>query len=61
MRRGDSDSDLLVEAREGTSSSEFIRFKPLPERVLGRRIDLADDGGLKPKLDDDIRRDVVLL
>lgn len=58
---GDSDIDLLVEAPEGTSSFEFIEFKQLLERVLGRQIDLVDYGGLKPRLDDDIRRDAVLL
>ena len=58
---GDSDIDLLVAAPEGTSSFEFIRFQQLLERVLGRQIDLVEYGGLKPKLDDDIRRDAVLL
>jgi uncharacterized protein len=29
--------------------------------VLGPEVDLIDYGGLKPKLDDDIRRDAVLL
>jgi uncharacterized protein len=29
--------------------------------VLGREIDLVDYGGLKPKLDDDIRREAVRL
>jgi predicted nucleotidyltransferase len=59
--RQDSDIDLLVEAPEGTSSFGFIRFKQLIEQVLGRQIDLVDYGGLKPKLDDDIRREAVLL
>ena len=59
--RHDSDIDLLVEAPEGTSSFEFIRFKQLIERVLGRQIDLVDYGGPKTKLDDDIRREAVLL
>lgn len=58
---GDSDIDLLVEAPEGTSSFGFIRFKQLLERVLGRQIDLVEYGGLKPKLDDDIRREAVFL
>ncbi|MGH3345731.1 MAG: nucleotidyltransferase domain-containing protein [Nocardioides sp.] len=57
----DSDIDLLVEAPEGTSSFGFIWFKQLLERVLGRQIDLVDYGGLQPKLDDDIRREGVLL
>ena len=59
--RPDSDIDLLVEAPEGTSSFGFIGFKHLLEQVLGRQIDLVDYGGLKPKLDDDIRREAVLL
>ncbi len=59
--RHDSDIDPLVEAPKGTSSFGFIRFKQLIERVLGRQIDLVDYGGLKAKLDDDIRRDAVLL
>jgi uncharacterized protein len=57
----DSDIDLLVEAPDGTSSFGFGRFKQLLEQVLGRQIDLVDYGGLKPKLDDDIRRKAVLL
>ena len=59
--RQDSDIDLLVEAPEGTSSFGFIRFKQLIEQVLGREIDLVSYGGLKPKLDDDIRSEAVLL
>ena len=59
--RPDSDIDLLVEAPVGTSSFGFIRFTQLIERVLGREIDLVDYGGLKPGLDDDIRREAVLL
>lgn len=59
--RQDSDIDLLVDVPEGTSSFGFIRFKQLMERVLGREIDLVSYGGLKPKLDDDIRREAVLL
>jgi predicted nucleotidyltransferase len=56
----DSDIDLLVEAPEGTSTFGFLRFKKLIEQVLGREIDLVSYGGLKP-IDDDIRRDAVLL
>jgi predicted nucleotidyltransferase len=56
-----SDIDLIVESPPGTSSFEFLRFKQLIEQVLGREVDLIDYGGLKPKLDDDIRREAVLL
>ncbi|MDQ3157630.1 MAG: nucleotidyltransferase domain-containing protein [Actinomycetota bacterium] len=59
--RQDSDIDLLVDAPAGTSSFAFIRFKQLIEQVLGREIDLIAYGGLKPEMDDDIRRDAVLL
>ena len=57
----DSDIDLLVEAPEGTSSFGFIKFKQRIEQVLGRQIDLVDYGGLMPRLDDDLRREAVLL
>ncbi|HEY0950789.1 nucleotidyltransferase domain-containing protein [Nocardioides sp.] len=59
--RPDSDIDLIVESPPGTSSFEFLRFKELIEQVLSREVDLIDYGGLKPKLDDDIRREAVLL
>ena len=59
--RKDSDIDLLVEAPEGTSSFDFIRFKQLIELVLGREVDLVSYGGLKADVDDDIRREAVLL
>ncbi|MGV9709986.1 nucleotidyltransferase domain-containing protein [Gordonia sp. NPDC003424] len=59
--RSDSDIDLVVEAPDSTSSFEFVGFKTLLEEVLGREIDLVEYGGLKPGLDDDIRREAVLL
>lgn len=59
--RRDSDIDLIVKTPPGTSTFDFIRFKHLVEQVLGREIDLIDYDGLKPGLDDDIRRDAVLL
>lgn len=59
--RPDSDIDLIVEAPSGESSFGFLRFKHLIERVLAREVDLVDYGGLKPHLDDDIRREAVLL
>lgn len=59
--REDSDIDLIVDAPSGTSSFEFIRFKQLVEQILGREVDLISYGGLTEGLDDDIRRDAVLL
>jgi predicted nucleotidyltransferase len=57
----DSDIDLLVEAPEGTSTFDFLRFRRLLENVLGREVDLVSYGGLKPVVDDDIRREAALL
>ena len=59
--RPDSDIDLLIEAPEGTSSLEFVRFQQLIEQVLGRQVDLISYGGLKSGLDEDIRREAVSL
>lgn len=56
-----SDIDLLVRAPKGASSFDFVAFKMLVEQVLGREVDLVDYGGLRSPLDDDIRRDAVLL
>ncbi len=57
----DSDVDLLVQAPEGTSTFDFLRFRRLIEKVLEREVDLVSYGGLKPAVDDDIRREAVLL
>lgn len=59
--RAQSDVDLLVQAPPGTSSFDFVRFQQLLADVLGRQVDLVEYGGLKPGLDDDIRRDAVEL
>jgi len=56
-----SDVDLLVRAPKGTSSFGLVKFQRLLQHVLGRKVDLVEYGGLKPGLDDDIRRDAVLL
>jgi predicted nucleotidyltransferase len=55
----DSDIDLLVQAPEGTSTLDFLRFRQLIEKVLGREVDLVSYGGLTPGLDDDIRSEAV--
>jgi predicted nucleotidyltransferase len=59
--RQDSDIDLIVDAPADTSSFEFVRFKQLIEQILGREVDLISYEGLAPTIDDDIRRDAVLL
>lgn len=57
----DSDIGLLVRAPRGTSSFVLVTFQQLIENVLGRHVDLVEYGGLKAGLDDDIRREAVLL
>jgi predicted nucleotidyltransferase len=59
--RPDSDIDLLVESPPGTSISGLLAVRDLSARILGRSVDLITYGGLKPFIDDDIRREAVLL
>lgn len=40
---------------------DFLRFRQLIEKVLGHQVDLVSHGGRKPSVDDDIRREAVLL
>jgi len=59
--RPDSDIDLLVKASAGTSSFDLVKFQLLLEKILDRSVDLVEYGGLKSGLDDDIKREAVLL
>ena len=56
-----TDIDLLVQSPPGTSLFGLVRFQQMIEQVLGRHVDVVEYGGLKPGLDDDVRRDAVLL
>lgn len=57
----ESDIDLIVRAPKGTSSFGLVKFQRLLQDVLGHKVDLVEYGGLKLGLDDDIRREAVLL
>jgi predicted nucleotidyltransferase len=59
--RQDSDIDLLVAARAGTSISDLVALQELIEAVLGRHVDVVSYGGLRPGIDDDVRREAVPL
>lgn len=59
--RHDSDIDLLVRQPPGTTISDLLEVRDLFERIVGRSVDLITYGGLKPVIDDDIRREAVLL
>lgn len=59
--RADSDIDLLVDAPMGASIGDLLSLRDLLGSVLDRQVDLITYGALKPKIDDDIRREAVLL
>jgi predicted nucleotidyltransferase len=59
--RQDSDIDLLVEARSNTSITDMVRLQELIAAILGRHVDVVSYGGLKPGIDDDVRREAVPL
>jgi hypothetical protein len=59
--RDDSDIDLLVDAPPGVAVKELLALRGTFEQILCRPVDLVTYGGLKPGLDDDIRREAVLL
>jgi predicted nucleotidyltransferase len=59
--RKDSDVDLLVEAPKGTTIGELVELRDTFARILGRSVDLVTYKSLTPRIDDDIRREAVLL
>ncbi|WP_019876383.1 nucleotidyltransferase domain-containing protein [Sporichthya polymorpha] len=59
--RADSDIDLLVKPPRGTSISAMRDLQETFEQILGRSVDLVSYGGLKPRIDDDVRREAVRL
>ncbi len=59
--RPDSDIDLLVAPPVGATIEDMSRLRETIGRVLGRSVDVVSYGGLKPGLDDDIRREAVRL
>ena len=59
--RDDSDIDLLVDAPPGAAIKELLALRATFEQILGRSVDLVTYGALKPELDDDLRREAVLL
>ncbi|KQX69788.1 nucleotidyltransferase domain-containing protein [Angustibacter sp. Root456] len=53
--------DLVVEPPIGSGSTDFGRFQERLERILDRKIQLVDYGGLTPEAADEVRRDAVPL
>jgi uncharacterized protein len=59
--RADSDVDLLVTWREGTSLLDQAALKLELEALLGREVDLASDGWVRPAIRESVYRDAVAL
>ena len=57
----DSDVDLLVTWREGTSLLDHAALALELEKLLGRKVDIASDGWLKPAIRESVYRDATAL
>lgn len=62
VARGDdteaSDIDFLVRFAPGSSLFDLLHLSDELEQILGRRVDVVSEGGLKPR-DDHIRAEAV--
>lgn len=59
--RPDSDIDLLVAWRAGTSLLDQASLQLELESLLGRRVDIASDGWVKPSIRESVYRDAIPL
>lgn len=59
--RPDSDIDFLVTWRHGTSLLDQAALALELEALLGRKVDLASDGWVKPPLRESVYRDAIPL
>lgn len=59
--RLDSDVDLLVTWSEGTSLLDQAALMLELERLLGRKVDIASDGWVKPSIRESVYRDAIAL
>lgn len=57
--RPDSDVDLLVTWRSGTGLLDQAALQMELESLLGRRVDIASDGWLKPLIRESVYRDAI--
>jgi uncharacterized protein len=57
----DSDIDLIVLPPKGTQISDLLALAEAFSSIVGHHVDVMTYGGLKPRVDDDIRRDMVPL
>ncbi len=59
--RPDSDVDLLVTWRTGTSLLDQAALMLELESLLGRKVDIASDGWVKPSIRESVYRDAIAL
>jgi predicted nucleotidyltransferase len=59
--RPDSDVDLLVTWSEGTSLLDQAALMLELEALLGRKVDIASDGWVKPSIRESVYRDAIAL
>ena len=59
--RPDSDLDLLAKWQEGTSLLDQAALKLELESLLGRKVDIASDGWVKPSIRESVYRDAIAL
>lgn len=59
--RSDSDVDLLVTWSEETSLLDHAALKLELEGLLGRKVDIASDGWVKPSIRESVYRDAIAL
>ena len=57
----DSDVDLLVTWSEGTSLLDQAALMLDLEKLLGRKVDIASDGWVKPAIRESVYRDAITL
>jgi len=59
--RPDSDIDLLVTWSEGTSFLDQAALMLEFESLLGRKVDIASDGWVRPSIRESVYRDAITL
>ena len=59
--RPDSDVDLLVTWGEGTSLLDQAALMLELEKLLGRKVDIASDGWVKPAIQESVYRDAIAI
>ena len=59
--RPDSDIDLLVTWSDGSSLLDQAALMLELESLLGRKVDIASDGWLKPSIRESVYRDAIVL